>query len=490
MIRRWISLLYCNVESGVINAGFMTNYFRVSRGVRQGCPLSPLLFVLAVEILASKVRHDEFSRDINLPDNKESKISQFADDTTLIVNDIDSLSAAISIIDSFSKISGIVLNQKKTKALWIGSNKQNKNRPLGFECPSEPLRFLGTYLPHKEEENIKKHFSIKIQKMETKLNLWLTRDLTLLGRTMLAKSLGISQLIYSASMLSVPEPVINQTQGKFFAFLWRNKKDRIKRQALYQPLAKGGLSFPCFRTAVKALRLSWIGRILSDSNDNWKAIPNHYLEKHGGLSFLLKCNYDIKYLDNRLPSFYRELLRFFHELRSQYESPLKRGFILWNNKEILIDKKPVFWKPWYYKKIFFIKDLLTDSGDFLSFNQFKEKYNIETNFLQYYQMISAIPSILKQKSAEQGDSQMNKLSTKNTFFLSENKLINFDEFRCKQYYELFIESSACVPTAISSWGKNHPVIANSWESAVASTYKITSDNKLRQFSFNHFTVSS
>ena len=64
--------------------------------------------------------------------------------------------------------------------------------------------------------------------METKLNLWLTRDLTLFGRTMLAKSLGISQLIYSASVLSVPEPVINQTQGKLFAFLWRNKKDRIK----------------------------------------------------------------------------------------------------------------------------------------------------------------------------------------------------------------------------------------------------------------------
>ena len=159
---------------------------------------------------------------------------------------------------------------------------------------------------------------------------------------------------------------------------------------LYQPLAKGALSFPCFRTAVKALHPSWIRRILSDSNDN------HYLEMHGGLSFLLKCNYDIKYLDNRLPKFYLELLGYFNELRSNYESPFKRDCILWNNKEILLGKKPVFWKSWYDKKVFFIKDVLTDSGDFLSFKQFKEKHNIETNFLQYFQFISAILSILKQ----------------------------------------------------------------------------------------------
>ena len=52
VIRKWVSILYSDVESAVINGGYMTNYFKVSRGVRQGCPLSPLLFVLAVEILA------------------------------------------------------------------------------------------------------------------------------------------------------------------------------------------------------------------------------------------------------------------------------------------------------------------------------------------------------------------------------------------------------------------------------------------------------
>ena len=125
--------------------------------IKDSASFSYCTYVLRISgqwFLASKVRHDEFCRGINLPNNKESKISQFADDTTLIVNEIDSLSAAISIINSFSKILGLALNQRKTKALWIGSNKQNKNRPLGFECPSEPLRFLGTYLSHKEEENI------------------------------------------------------------------------------------------------------------------------------------------------------------------------------------------------------------------------------------------------------------------------------------------------------------------------------------------------
>ena len=52
VVRKWVSVLYKDVESAVINGGYSTNYFTVSRGVRQGCPISLLLFVLGVEILA------------------------------------------------------------------------------------------------------------------------------------------------------------------------------------------------------------------------------------------------------------------------------------------------------------------------------------------------------------------------------------------------------------------------------------------------------
>ena len=77
---------------------------------------------------------------------------------------------------------------------------------------------------------------------------------------------------------------------------------------MYQTVKKGGINFVNFRTVIKALRLAWIGRLLSTSDDKWKAIPNYYFRKHGSLLFLLKCNYDIKLLNTGLPLFYRELL--------------------------------------------------------------------------------------------------------------------------------------------------------------------------------------
>ena len=133
--------------------------------------------------------------------------------------------------------------------------------------------------------------------MKTKLNLWLSRDLTLYGKSLLAKALGVSQLIYIASMLSIPETLIKSVQTQLFSFLWNNKKDKIKRLVMYQPLANGGINF------INSQRLTWISRILSDTDDLWKVIPNYFLSEYGGLSFLLRCNYILASVNNSLPIF-------------------------------------------------------------------------------------------------------------------------------------------------------------------------------------------
>ena len=126
VIRKWVSILYRDVESAVMNGGYSTNYFKVSRGVRQGCPLIPLLFVLGVEILAQKIRQSTSCRGIKLPQSAKAKISQFADDTTLICRDLNALRENMNVLNKFNEISGLKLNKKKTKAMWIRSAKNNK----------------------------------------------------------------------------------------------------------------------------------------------------------------------------------------------------------------------------------------------------------------------------------------------------------------------------------------------------------------------------
>ena len=93
-------------------------------------------------------------------------------------------------------------------------------------------------------------------------------------------------------MLRVAEMVIKSVQQKIIKFLSRNKNDKIERSVIHQSLSSGGLNFPNFRTVVKSLRLSWLGRFLNSTNESWQAIPNDSFKRNGGLPFLLKCNYD------------------------------------------------------------------------------------------------------------------------------------------------------------------------------------------------------
>ena len=90
------------------------------------------------------------------------------------------------------------------------------------------------------------------------------------------------------------------------------KQERQNKKGSYVSNSKkGGINFVNFCTVIKALLLAQIGRLLSTSDDNWKAIPNYCFRKHGSLLFLLICNYDIKLLKTGLPLFFRELLQYF-----------------------------------------------------------------------------------------------------------------------------------------------------------------------------------
>ena len=108
----------------------LTGYFKLSRGVRQGCPLSPYLFILGAEILAARIRQGEKIEGIELF-GTEHKISQFADDTSTFLKNIASVQSTIETIGQFGDISGLRLNTKKTKAILLGPWRFNRKKTFG-----------------------------------------------------------------------------------------------------------------------------------------------------------------------------------------------------------------------------------------------------------------------------------------------------------------------------------------------------------------------
>ena len=110
----WFQVIYHQVSSSVLHNGHASDFFPLERGVRQGCPLSGLLFVIGIERFARAVKKDTDIKGINV-DQKEVKITQYADDTTVLVSDCDSILGLLKLLEEFKQVSGLQINTEKLK---------------------------------------------------------------------------------------------------------------------------------------------------------------------------------------------------------------------------------------------------------------------------------------------------------------------------------------------------------------------------------------
>ena len=141
---RWVQIFYKNIESCVINKRLLSDYFTLERGVGRGDPLSPYLFVVAIESPAIAIWKNLAIRGIMIG-NEETKLLQYADDMTAVLSDRNSAQAPFDLLEVFKKPSGLVINTTKTEGMWIGSSRQNKAKPFGIKWPNEPIKALGVH---------------------------------------------------------------------------------------------------------------------------------------------------------------------------------------------------------------------------------------------------------------------------------------------------------------------------------------------------------
>ena len=156
---KWFSIIYKNSCSCVINNGFFTEFFRIGRSCRQGDPLSPYLFILAVEPLAAAIRNSDKVKGISVHE-KQIKIGQYADDTFLLLDGTSSsLNESFGILNLFRIYSGLTINSEKTLAVWLGSENDRVKIQIDYKLNwVNQFELLGITFHVEQEKNVSVKF--------------------------------------------------------------------------------------------------------------------------------------------------------------------------------------------------------------------------------------------------------------------------------------------------------------------------------------------
>ena len=204
---RWVQVLYNKSESCVIQTGHMSDFFKLGRGCRQGDPFSPYLFLICGEILAIMIRSNDRIGGIKRW-RKCYKISQYADDTSLYLDGKESsLREVLSILDSFYFLSGLKMNAEKTKLIWIGALEGSKSelcKEVHLEWGVTEFNSLGVNFSINVEDIWSLNTDKKMLEIQRLLTKWKKRDLTIIGRITVIKSLVLSKLVHL--LIALPDP--------------------------------------------------------------------------------------------------------------------------------------------------------------------------------------------------------------------------------------------------------------------------------------------
>jgi exonuclease III len=479
-----IKTLYNDIMTAIANNGQLSEFFKPTRGIRQGCPISANIFVTIVEILAAAIRQKQTIIGIKIG-NKTYKISQYADDTVIFLSDLDSLKEVFNILDMFKQCSGLKANREKSEAIWIGSSSNFRHKPMGIKWPDEPIKCLGVYIENNYQQMIDNNFKKCLEKIENILKTWGLRKMTLKGKIVVVNTMIISQLIYLCSVIATPQWVIGKYNKQITEFLWDKKPSKIKYSCLINSIDNGGLKLQDLETKIKSLKLKWISKLIDNEyNAPWKS----YVQTKMPYMDVNKCPYyNMKY--NKYPifkdNFYNEMFKMWAEVH--YTEPLNgeevARQIIWHNTHIPVQFRKEQQQLWA-QNIIFIQDLLDGQGKLATAKYLQQKYNMEINIMLLNSIKSAIPK--KWKNLIKND---NNIANYYTFMECKIKINEtkrkIEEITTKDLYHELIINKAQRPTSENKWqetvGLNYD--DNTWASIYRSPYKITRETKLLAFHY-------
>ncbi|RVX20225.1 Transposon TX1 uncharacterized 149 kDa protein [Vitis vinifera] len=285
---RWINWIKwcCSTTSfSILINGSPSGFFRSSRGLRQGDPLSPYLFLLAMEALSqllSHARNGNFISGFRVGGRGSEGLVVshllFADDTLIFCDaDADQLQYLSWTFMWFEAISGLKVNLNKTEAIPVGEDipMETLAAVLGCKIGSLPTSYLGLPLgaPYK---SIRVWDAVE-ERFRKRLSLWKRQYLSKGGRLTLLKSTLSSLPTYFLSLFVIPKRVCARLEKIQRDFLWgggalEKKPHLVSWKVVCADKKKGGLGIRSLATFNKALLGKWLWRFANENEPLWKQI--------------------------------------------------------------------------------------------------------------------------------------------------------------------------------------------------------------------------
>ena len=238
---KWIKLIYTSTFSAVKLNGWLTSFIPLER---------------------STIRANPYISGLSLPGflSPLPCISQYADDTSLIVGTERAIEEVFNVYSLYERGSGAKLNPSKCEGLWLGPWNGRTDSPVNIIWSSVKIKVLGVFLGPGNLDEI--NWRPRITSVENALNSWRQRSLSYRGKALVINALALSRVWYVASLIPVPPWVLSELTSLVFKFFWSGKRDLNARMVVCQPSFLGGFSVVDCQTKLWALRVQWVRRFV------------------------------------------------------------------------------------------------------------------------------------------------------------------------------------------------------------------------------------
>ena len=253
---KWIKVLYGNASTQIRINGYLTNNIPLRRGLRQGCPLSMLLYVIYIELLALQLRKNP--NLIGFIVGGEKIISlHYADDAIITLKQNQCFKEVIKDLDYFQSATGAKINYEKTKGLWVGKWKDRQDTPMDIKWTNRNIKRLGIYFGN--DNPIRQTFDEITPKIVRSMNYWKQFGLSKFAKARVIEIFHASRLWFAATFYNIPIDIINKLQNEFVAYInFPNSTSTVSRDELRKLRLDGGLKLVDIKSKADTYKIRWL----------------------------------------------------------------------------------------------------------------------------------------------------------------------------------------------------------------------------------------